>query len=309
MSLQRIWFGLIVFIFPASCSSSYPTVTSTTRSLILSPAQTKTPAPAFTPTSTPTFIPSPTFTTTPTQTLIPTSTRKPYLIKYGTGANDGSDEVRVCILGTNFPQFILYDDGQLILWQMGRLVETKLTEIEIKDLLTRIDQTGYFQVDTSQSGSPGRDGTYIFPEGFELSGGWFWTQSIEIKGKEVTVEERYYQYIVKPITEAISIVSKYIPKEETKPYIPVELRLIIFDFNYDNVRQDFSMYLTQPTNTFSEWPSQLPVLHIGIGETTLDVHDIATLVNMRIFTEFPSAKLFDQDSNEYFVAACPVLDN
>ena len=64
----------------------------------------------------------------PTETLTPFPTSKPSLIELYQGAGDGVDEVTICMaVYSPFPQFILYEDGQLVFYNDGEYQETHLS--------------------------------------------------------------------------------------------------------------------------------------------------------------------------------------
>src|SRR5215212_4892874 len=68
------------------------------------------------------------------------------LISY-TNYVDGGDELINCLEGNGQPNFILYDNGHLVVYKKGRYLETWLAQKEIDSLLVEIENTGIMRLE------------------------------------------------------------------------------------------------------------------------------------------------------------------
>jgi len=170
------------------------------------------------PTISPSFTPAPP-TRTPKPSATPLPTPKPYLIKLFQGAGDGVDEMYICLhIYAPFPRFILYEDGQLIFYDKGRLLEVFLTGAEISNLLGKIEETGYFKIGDSF------EEQYDLPAGIQYGEGG-WGVSVSVKGKDAYIHPELNQYLIQPIKDTVSIIQAYQTKGNVKPYLPEKIEL------------------------------------------------------------------------------------
>ncbi|MBN2499570.1 MAG: hypothetical protein JXB38_02320 [Anaerolineales bacterium] len=263
-------------------------------------AKTSTPIPTNTPTATATSTSTPTSTFTPTPYLSPTPTPKPILIAYGDGGGDGVDELYRCLtVSSPYPRFLLFEDGLLISQKPGYLVQTYLTEVEIQELFTSIENTGFFDIEF-KSGPEWESGVYDLPEGLQIGdgdGGAF----VRIKDRKFWTKISLSQYIVQPIKDTLSIIRAFEPSGEWQPYQPESLFFFMFDVNTDIYElADYNRSVS------GEWPTEL----FPLEERFLywpDEEQTKSFMEFDLFSGYPGAKVFSQDDAEYFVIACPDL--
>jgi hypothetical protein len=73
------------------------------------------------------------------------SSDKSTLISY-TNYVDGGDELVNCLAGSSQPNFILYDNGHLVVYKNAQYWEASLTQKEIDSLLVEIEDTGIMRL-------------------------------------------------------------------------------------------------------------------------------------------------------------------
>lgn len=249
-------------------------------------------------------VPVPTLTPTPSLTpfLTPTQTPKPYLIRFEYGAGDGVDEISICMGSyTPYPQFILYEDGQLILDTSKGYMVTTLTGMEVQDLLKDIEKTGFFEVENINA-LPEKSGVYNLPPGIEYGDGG-WGKAITVKGRQIWVNPELDQYLAKPIKDTIDIVQRFHPKEKLQPYIPDKLKIFVLGKK--------TGFFPETIPTSGLWPAELPPLDPSYGYNSYLISDkkiIQLAIQLKAFTTFPEMNVFTQDGADYFVVACPIMD-
>ena len=245
-------------------------------------------------TNKPTILPS--FTSelpnhTPEPSLTPLPTPKPRLIELLQGAGDGVDEIYICAyVYTPFPRFVLYEDGQLIFYNEGKLLEAFLIDAEVKDLLGKIEETGYFEIGDSF------EEQYNLPKDIQYGAGG-WDIEISVRGKRASVHSELTQYLKQPVKDTVSIIQAYQPTGEIKAYLPekIELWTSTIDQGY--------FPTPEPSADITDWSTELPPLNlywIKLSESETD-----TLLNSNYFTGVPEYRLFRQDFITYWVLACP----
>jgi len=243
---------------------------------------------------TPTIVPTLTLsrpTQTPEPSLTPYPTPKPYLIKLFQHAGDGVDEIHICrAVYSPFPRFVLYEDGQLIYYHEGKLLESFLTDGEITNLLGKIEATGYFEIGDSF------EDYYVLPSGIQYGEGG-WGVGVSVKGKDVGVHPELTQYLVQPIKDTVSIIQTYQPTGNINSYFPekIELWASTIDQGY------FST--PEPSAKVADWLTELPPLNlywIKLNESETEI-----LKTSNYFSGVPEVELFRQDGITYWVLACP----
>jgi hypothetical protein len=270
--------------------AALPTATPTSTK-----TKTSTPIPTGTNTATATY--TSTFTPTSTPYLSPTPTPKPILIELQRHAGCGADEIYLCLTGFGYPQFKLYEDGQLIHKSGGYLVETYLTEAEIQELFADIEATGFFDIEF-KIGLPWENGVYDMPEELEYGEGG-WGTSLQINDVSIGTIPSLSEYLVQPVSDTISVIGEFEPSGESKPFIPERLFMYMFDVN-DDIPE--LAHYSRPVS--GEWPVDI----FPIQEKTLisfEQDQIARLVELGLFSSFPDLKVFTSNGKEYFVVACP----
>jgi len=230
---------------------------------------------------TPAIIRTPTITTTFTSALqflpsaFPTPIPKPILIS-DVLYTDGGDELNNCVNGSNQPVFILYADGQLVIYRGRQYWESILSQDETTSLLRKIEDTGVLKLGDSND------------SGFER---------LIVKGK--VYHFFYSNQTPKPIRETIDILNRFQPTYQ-KHYVPKNLLLWVYSI--ESVMQ-FEEYLPKPIPTTRNWTKDLKTL----SEFNNGFQDISAemLPNiMAQFDKFPDYQIFKSGNSLYLTAIC-----
>src|SRR5574341_348325 len=72
-----------------------------------------------------------------------TSSNAAVLISFIRQASDGMDDISACLGAYNIYRFVLYGNGQLIRLNEGQYMETHVSQAEIDDLLSKLEETGF----------------------------------------------------------------------------------------------------------------------------------------------------------------------
>jgi len=189
-----------------------------------------------------------------------------------------------------FPRFVLYEDGQLIFYDKGKLLETFLTGAEISDLLGEIEATGYFEIGDSF------EEQYDLPKDIQYGEGG-WGEGISVKGKSASIHPELTQYLLKPIKDTVNIIETYQPKGNIKPYLPkkIELWTATIDTGY--------FPAPDPSAKITDWSTELPPLNLYYIK--LSEGETETLINSNYFSSVPELGVFRQNDITYWVLACP----
>lgn len=214
------------------------------------------PSPTSTPTPSQTSIPIPTATVTIKPTLLPT---KQILLQFGIFGGDGGCSTDF-YLGRDTPNLILYKDGQLIVKKRDDVgiwfEETKLTVPQICSLLSRIQNTGFFNV-TGNGSLRAEDPIYKFDKTTEFSEGGA-SYIIQINGpkhKQVQIYYDYSNYLIPEVKRALDIFKNFSSPRQLLTYQPQQMLLWI-----ENGYGEF----VNKSVTIDEkpWPVDLPPLKI-----------------------------------------------
>jgi|GEM_PF-4151072 len=225
-----------------------------------------------TPTITPTSAIKP-ITTTPTVTR--TATPKPILISYTTYV-DGGDELVNCIEGSGRPKFILYADGQLVIYENSQYWESLLSKDEITSLVKKIENTGILQLEK------------IEVDGFD---------ELIIKGTIYHFSR--VNYPAKSIEQTVNIINQF-QSPSPKPYIPENLLLWIYPIK--SVAQ-YEKYLPTPIPPTQDWPKDLkPLSEFGKGFRNISGEMLPGI--MAQFDGFPDYQIFKAGDSLYITAIC-----
>ena len=214
-------------------------------------------------------------------------------VVYG-GDGEASSELNTCMnwLGPN-ERFVLYDDGQLLQYKSGRILEARLTPFEIQDLLSRVERTGFHEIEETSEAPDGYD-IYNLPDDYQYGDGG-WGRSIEISGRRIDIRDSLWEYIIPSIEDTLKLIETYEPHGGTSPYVPREIE--VFALPKD------SGYLPEESfESATEWPSELPPL----GQVWfLDEADTAALLDTGMYISLPDIRAFIYEGTEYAVVACP----
>lgn len=267
------------------------------------------PSATHTPTLSPSNTPNPTATPSPTASKTPSPTptlfpRKQVLIEARLQFGDGVPSERI-YLGSFF---ILYTDGELLIMSNSSdswYSQTALTTLQMCELLSSIEKTGFFKVKGDGSLRE-RDPIYsLLPtpragEGIMGAGGW----SITINGKpakHIFVYDPYQKYLIQEIKSVYSLLSQYKPPKQMKPYRAKYLWLSVF--------RQMGFYSPTPDPSLT-WPSNLlPPEEIlaGTDFQSLIIEDKNVSPILNIFSAEPKSFLFAYSGKEYVIRATPLL--
>lgn len=203
------------------------------------------------------------------------SSEKSILVSYKIYV-DGGDELINCLEGYSQPNFILYDNGQLVVYRNGQYWESTLAQEEINPLLNEIESTGILQL--------GR----VEEEGFD---------QLIVKGNIYHFPRPNFPY--KSLEQAIEIINHFQPSN-LKSYIPKDLLLWIHPIESIASLED---YLPNPIPDVKQWSTELDSLSkIGVGFENIGKESLPKV--MRQFDGFPDYQIFKEGNDLYIAAIC-----
>jgi len=214
-------------------------------------------------------------------------------IVYG-GDGEASSELNTCInwLGPH-ERFLLYDDGQLLLYKSGSILEAHLTQIEIQDLLSSIERTGFHEIEETLEAPDGYD-IYDLPDDYQYGDGG-WGRSITIKGRSIHIRDSLWEYIIPSVEDTLILIETYEPPGGAVPYAPIEIEVFVLPKD--------SVFLSEKAfESAQEWPPDLPPID---QVWFLDEVETEILLNTGMFKSFPGMRAFKYAGTEYVVVACP----
>ncbi|MFO7585060.1 MAG: hypothetical protein R6W69_10050 [Anaerolineales bacterium] len=209
----------------------------------------------------------------PTET--PTPASQAVLIAY-TLSVDGGDELVNCLAGSNQPQFILFADGQLIIYKNGQYWESALLQNETVLLMNKIENTGILRLGEIET------------DGFA---------ELIVKGK--VYHFSHVNYPAKPIEQVVKIINQYQP-DSPKHYVPENLLLWIYPV--ESVAQ-FEEYLPKPIPPTKDWSKDLKSLS-EFGEGFRNISGDMLPGIMAQFDGFPDYQIFKAGDSLYLSAIC-----
>jgi hypothetical protein len=214
-------------------------------------------------------------------------------VVYG-GDGEASSELNTCINWLSpYERFLLHDDGQLLQYKTGSILEARLSPVEIRDLLTRLERTGFHDIEET-SESPDRYDIYNLPDDFQYGDGG-WGRSITIQGQRIHIRDSLWEYIIPSIEDTLAIIESYEPPGGAAPYVPKKIEVFV-------LRKDSGLLPDSSFISASEWPSELPPID---RVWFLDEAETALLLNTGLYTSFPDIRAFIYEGTEYVVVACP----
>jgi hypothetical protein len=227
-----------------------------------------------------------------TATVLPKAPLISYVI-YG-GDGEASSELNTCLNWTGpHERFLLYEDGQLFLYKSGSLLEAHLTQLEIQDLLSALDSTGFHEIEESIEAPDGYD-TYILPDDYQYGAGG-WGRRITIKGRSIHIRDSLWEFIIPSIEDTVRIIEDYEPARGAVAYVPSTLEIFVLPTE--------SGYLSESSfQTAQEWPPELPPID---QIWFLDEKETDMLLNTGLFSSFPDIQAFKSNGIEYVVITCP----
>jgi len=212
------------------------------------------------------------------------------LISYSINAGDGVDEIKTCIYGYNDPQFVLYRNGRLIIFDNFRYMDTVISQDEVDRLLKKIEATGFSSIEESG------DQYILNAPTPAYTGGW--GSYIKVKDKTIGIDGAQSDYLVEPVKKALEIIQTYKPMN-LKPYAPDSANVWAFmiqDTSFDN-------YSPTPIPPVLEWRADSIRLDTLTGEPHI-VSDNRLLFLMKEVNSIPALRMVEQDGRYYLVMIC-----
>lgn len=297
------------FVLLAGCRGIQVTAPPAVPSPTATPPPTSTLPPAATPTPVPSATPSPvpTATLSPVPTHIPTpepGPRKPILIVAGGYGGDGGtsfDDYH----GRDTPSFILYADGQLLVFggrdqYEQKYFERALSPIETCSILDRIRGTGFLTARGTGANYP-LDRIYsTIKEEMPMGGPKYVIQVNGNPSKTVSIETTWFDVLVPQIRQTYVLISRY-PIAGMRPF--VSDRVILHLERYADI----------------DYPPDLPVLPWPVGAPSvtslvaaadsrgnLELDGVAG-AEMKHFLKLPGIARYVDNGIEYILAGRQLL--
>jgi hypothetical protein len=222
--------------------SALPSPTAASTATAIPPKETKPrPTHVATITLTPTLSPAP-------YTPFPSYPTKAILLDYSSG---GSHTLFDFVRDYSYSNLVLYSDGQMIVPGKTYL-QKKLSEEEINLLMTRLDQLGFFRIESNQKHDE-TDHLYNFGSHYSRIFDSHW-DCILVNGdrpRNLCAQQMYADYLVPEMKNTLKFLDDY-PTDGMIPYIPD--RIVLW------VDQGRSSQITNLPAAAIPWPESLPSL-------------------------------------------------
>ena len=205
--------------------------------------------------------------------------KKEALISY-TIYVDGGDELINCLEGYGQPNFILYDDGQLVVYRNKQYLEVTLLQDEVNSFLNMIESTGILNLGK------------IEDEGFDR---------LIIKGNVYHFSRSNFPD--KAIEKTIGIINQF-QSPSLESYIPKNLVFWIYPIES---LTPFEESLPRPIPQIKDWSSKLKPLsefHKGFRDMSGEILPKI----MKQFNGFPDYQIFREKDSLYITAICANFD-
>lgn len=206
-------------------------------------------------------------------TITPTFDPNEVLVSY-TQYSDGGDEIKKCVSVTGWPQFLLYANGQLIIYRDAQYWESILSQSEISLLLKKIENTGILNL------------------GKVKEDGW---EELIVKGR------RYYSSAETAIGETLEIIEHFDP-ESRKSYVPERLHWRVFPVDNPDFLKDGLPEPVPPTRKWIKGSGAKALSEYGLFQ---ELKGQEMLSIMAQFDHFPAYQVFEENELLYITAICP----
>lgn len=206
------------------------------------------------------------------------------------------DEMSACLAANDTYRFVLYGDGNLIMFDGVQYLETRISHAEIDELLSEIEATGFSSIIG--------DGDQYIQNAPTPSFVNTWGGSITVNEKTITITPGQSDYLVKPVKKALEIVENYRPKN-LQLYAPESISLWVF------LEESIRLGLANPT-------PEPPFLNWLVDDISLDnlLTDPATSKPRVIsgaplsflmgqLKHVPALRWVEQNGQKYLVVLCP----
>jgi len=231
-----------------------------------------------------------------TSTAAPTPISNDIVVSFVIGASDGMDEMSTCLAANDIYRFVLYQDGRLIKFDGFQYVETRISQTEMDNFLSDIEETGFSYL----SG----DGDQYITNAPLPSFIGTWGGSVTVNETTITVTPGQSGNLVESVIKTLEVIENYEPAN-LQPYAPESVILWVF------LEESMSLGLANST-------PEPPVLNWSIDEINLNdlLTDLATSkpkINsgetvsfvMRQIKHIPVIRQVEQNGKNYMVIVCP----
>ena len=197
------------------------------------------------------------------------------LISY-TNYVDGGDELINCLEGSGQPNFILYENGHVVIYRRGQYLERWLAQNEIDSLLAEIENTGILRLEKVEE------------EGFD---------QLILKGNVYRFSR--HNFPNRSVEQTINILNQFEPST-LKSYVPENLLLWVNPVENLTLFEEF---LPKPIPPTKEWPTEVdPLSEIGVGFINISGERRSHI--MKQFNGFPDYQIFKEENALYLTAIC-----
>jgi hypothetical protein len=197
------------------------------------------------------------------------------LISY-TNYVDGGDELINCLEGSGQPNFILYENGHVVIYKRGQYLETWLAQKEIDSLLAEIEKTSIMRLEK------------IEEEGFD---------QLILQGNVHRFSRDNFPN--RSVEQTINLINQFEPSN-LKSYVPENLLLWV---NRVENLTPFEEFLPKPIPQVKEWSTEVdPLSKIGVGFINISGEKRSDF--MKQFNGFPDYQIFKEENALYITAIC-----
>jgi|WetSurMetagenome_2_1015567.scaffolds.fasta_scaffold327016_1 hypothetical protein len=283
-----IWFGIL--LFTACTSGKVESIEEVELTRTITVPVVKSVVHTFLPTVTKKPTPMPLkATVTPTATLF----SRQILISYQYNANDSMPSRIACLSGLDTENFLLFDDGQLIIYIDDQFMETILNQDEIDALMAEIESTGLFMIKNEE------DMFTDIPPDRSLF--WYSWVQLKVKSEIYIYDLGQADYLVDAVNKAIDILRNYRPDQFT-PYFPEKINIWVQQYHGFNSDMEFG----KPDSPQLSWSDE-PIIVNKLEEHAGDLSDEELSFIMQEIEKVPANQLVEQNGQVYQVMICPEL--
>ena len=243
----------------------------------------------------PTRLPTNTPTLEPTLPPLPMP-ENPILISRTNYSGDGVDEFTSCLRSLDTYDFVLYQNGRLIISD-GKYQETILSQETIDKLMSEIEATGIYSL-------TGDDDQYVENAPTPLPGGWSWGSRITVKGTSISLRGDISPSYEVDAVQKTKLLIYNLETPALKPYNPDSVRTYVVVI--DN--PSFDIYDPQPSRPLLHWSRENLQLDSLAAEFVNILSGDPLHFLMEQIQAIPSLRMVEQEGNYYLVAACPYFE-
>lgn len=214
-------------------------------------------------------------------------------------AGDGGDELTSCINAYLNYRFVLYEDGQLILFRDKKYYEALLTSNEIEGLINQITLSGFFSLEGNGD---------QYRQGYDASDiPSSWGYELRVDNKSIYFKD--LDNLASPLKTSLELILKFTP-HDFDLYLPNRLILWVFPEQYlplsislDNETPKSTQHWTQ--DEFDLYPFAVSSISYSPPIITGDELSFILHYAQTIPSYFVVDQLVNQEEQEYHVFVCP----